>query len=126
MDVDKKAPASIDSFQECIYSWELLEDPFAAATPEQTEEIRKIFSNFAPDKSPHERELQVLKGCIQTFDEVLKTSDNFSWSESQSFIRLQDGDVINFRQHRLLALRQHLQWIYDSFGDVPGANLTLR
>jgi hypothetical protein len=58
-------------------------------------------------------------------DEILSNKDESSWSDSEESRQLLNSESINLRQHQLLALRQHIQWVYDTFVNVIDVNVSL-
>jgi hypothetical protein len=124
-DTIKRHPAEVASFQECIYSWEPFGDPFGSVTScEQIQRLRDVLENFAP--TPSERDIENLKNAIKVMDEILSNTDESYWGDSEAYGQNAYGEPVNLRQHHLLALRQHIQWVYDTFSCVPETNVTLR
>lgn len=128
-DVTQGKAADLDSFQESIHSWEILESPFDGIEDgNKTEMIRSaMVDRFAPEVPHTERKVEALAEILAMIDEVLANGTS-SWSDSQSEIDPPEKDrlKISIRQHRLLALRIRLQWLYDTFHHVPNANVTFR
>jgi hypothetical protein len=127
-DVTHGKAADLYSFQESIYSWELLESPFDGIVDvANTQTIRSaLMEKFAPEVAPTERRVGVLAEALAIIDEVL-ASGTSSWTDSQSDVEPdKEKPRINIKQHRLLALRHRLQWIYDTFNHVPNANVMFR
>ena len=129
MDVKKGKPANISSFHEQIYSWEMQESPLdAIEDAEKAESMRTaLFDGFGPERSPSQRGIEALENVLSLLDEMLAGGSS-SWTDSaqeQEFPDRQQSPVC-IRQQRLLALRCRLQWICDTFRDVPGAAITLR
>ena len=129
LDVNKQRPAEVTSFQECIYSWE----PFSTLsdsiiyTTERTETLRKVLEDFAPTHSPEQREIGKLKMVITALDNIIKDKDSSNWITSQKELKQSpEEESLNLREHPLLALRQHLQWVYDTFKSIPHVNITFR
>ncbi|MUG97090.1 hypothetical protein F7734_34040 [Scytonema sp. UIC 10036] len=128
LDTNKNGLADITSFQECIYLWEPFSDPFGSVIgTELTQQLREVLiENFALARPPHERGIENLKKAIEVMDTILSSKNDSSWGDSEEFGYLSNGGNVNLRQHHLLALRQHIQWIYDTFVGVPGVNVSLR
>ncbi len=64
---------------------------------------------------------------IKALDNIIKDKNGSDWVYSQKEWRqLPDGESLNLREHPLLALRQHLQWVYDTFKSIPHVNVTFR
>jgi hypothetical protein len=126
-DITKRHPAEVTSFQECIYSWEPNGDPFSSVTSsEQLQRLREVLENFAPENTPSERGIENLKNALKVMDEILSNTDNSSWGYSEEYGQNANGEQVNLRQHHLLALRQHIQWVSDTFSSVPETNVTIR
>jgi hypothetical protein len=127
LDVNKHRPADITSFQECIYSWEPFSNIFDSITNSESAETLKIslLEDFAPAHPPGERVVEKLSKVINNIDDILQNGSD--WTESQKEFRpLSDGKSLNLREHQLLALRQHIQWVYDTFKSIPYVNVTFR
>ena len=131
LDVKKGKPANISSssFHEQIYSWEMQESPLdGIEDAEKAESMRTaLFDGFGPERSPSQRGIEALENVLSLLDEMLAGGSS-SWTDSaqeQEFSDKQQSPVC-IRQQRLLALRCRLQWICDTFRDVPGAAITLR
>lgn len=129
MDMNQGRSVDRTSFQESIYSWEPAESPLDSITStEFTQPLQDVMEQFSPEPelSPSKRSVAELRKVIQTIDGILANAEGAAWGESESSRRLPNGESVNLWQHRLLALRQHLQWVCDTFSSVPGANITLR
>lgn len=115
------------SYQESIYSWETSEDPYGAiADVGQSRHVQESLRQFEPGQPPSERSIEKLREAITAIDGALTATDDSAWSDSQGRERLLDGDTLLLRQHKLLALYHHLQWVCDTFASVPDANITIR
>ncbi len=127
LDTNKNGLADVTSFQECVYSWEPFGDPFGSVTSsEQTQRLQEVLmENFALERPCHERGIENLREAIQVMDEILSGKYDSLWGDSEEFGRLSNGENVNLRQHQLLALRQHIQWVCDTFASVPGVNVSL-
>lgn len=127
LDTNKNALVDVTSFQECLYSWEPFGDPFGSVTSsEQTQRLREeLMEKFAPERPVDERGIENLKNAIKVMDYILSSKDNSSWGDSEDVGYLSNGENVNLRQHQLLALRQHIQWVCDTFVNVPGVNVSL-
>lgn len=127
LDTNKNGLADVTAFQECLYSWEPVGDPFGSITSsEQTQRLREeLIENFSLEIQPQEREIENFKQVIQVIDNILSNEHDSSWSDLEEMGRLSNVDSVNFRQHQLLALRQHIQWVCDTFVNVPDINVSL-
>ena len=92
----------------------------------QAEKLKEVLlENFAPIHSPEKREVKKLKMVIETLDDIIKNGSN--WVDSQRELRqFSEGKSLNLREHPLLAFRQHIQWVYDTFKNIPHVNITFR
>jgi hypothetical protein len=128
LDVNKQRPAEVASFQECIYSWEPFSNLLDSIThTEQTETLGEVLENFAPTHSPEKRKVEKLKMVIEALDNIIKDKDGSNWIDSQRELKQSpEGESLNLREHPLLALRQHIQWVYDTFKSIPHVNVTFR
>jgi hypothetical protein len=128
-DVTHRKAADLDSFQESIYSWELLESPFDGIEDgDKTESIRSaLVGKFGADVPHTERQVEALAETLSLIDKVIDSGTSF-WTDSQSEIEPPEKDKpkIGIRQHRLLALHVRLQWLYDTFHHVPNASVMFR
>ncbi|MBD2516025.1 hypothetical protein H6G93_13575 [Nostoc sp. FACHB-973] len=113
-------------YQQQIYSWEPSEHPFDSVTSsEQTQRLREeLIEKFTLGIKPEKRGIEQFKQVIQVIDEIL-SNDESSWSDSEETRPLSNSDTVNLRQHQLLALRQHIQWVCDTFANVPDVNVSL-
>lgn len=126
LDTNTNALVEPTFYQEQIYSWQPFGDPFGSITSsEQTQRLREeLIEKFTLARKPEKRGIEQFKQVIHVIDEIL-SNDESSWSDSEEFGRLSNGDSINLRQHQLLALRQHIQWVCDTFVNVPNVNVSL-
>lgn len=128
LDTNKNGLADVTGFQECLYSWEPIGDPFGSVTSgEQTQRLREeLIEKFALGIKLEERGIEQFKKVIQLIDEILSNEDESSWSDLAELEHLSHDDSVNLRQHQLLALRHHIQWVCDTFANVPDINVSLR
>jgi hypothetical protein len=126
LDTKDNSLADMGTYQECLYSWEPFGDPFGSVTSsEQTQRLREeLMEKFALAKPLQERGIEQLKQVISVIDEILSNKYESSWSDSEESRQLSNGESINLRQHQLLALGQHIQWVCDTFVNVPDANVS--
>ncbi|MDM3846345.1 hypothetical protein [Anabaena sp. AL93] len=127
LDTKDNSLADMGAYQECLYSWEPFGDPFGSVTSsEQTQRLREeLMEKFALAKPVQERGIKQFKQVISVIDEILSNKDESSWSDSEESRQLLNSESINLRQHQLLALRQHIQWVYDTFVNVIDVNVSL-
>ena len=128
LDTKDNSLADMGAYQECLYSWEPFGDPFGSVTSsEQTQRLREeLMEKFALAKPVQERGIKQFKQVISVIDEILSNKDESSWSDSEESRQLFNGESINLRQHQLLALRQHIQWVCDTFVNVPDVNVSFQ
>ncbi|MBN3889414.1 MULTISPECIES: hypothetical protein [unclassified Nostoc] len=126
LDTNTNALVEPTFYQEEIYSWEPFGDPFGSVTSsEQTQRLREeLIEKFTLVIKPEKRGIEQFKQVIQVIDEIL-SNDQSSWSDLEELGRLSNSDSVNLRQHQLLALRQHIQWVCDTFVNVPNVNVSL-
>ncbi|MEH2127206.1 hypothetical protein [Nostoc sp.] len=130
LDISTNALVEPTFYQQPIYSWEPFGDPFGSVTSsEQTQRLREeLIEKFTLGIKPEKRGIEQLQQVIQVIDEIL-SNDESSWSDSEELgllsRRLSNSDTVNLRQHQLLALRQHIQWVCDTFVSVPDVNVSL-
>ena len=129
LDVKQGEPADLSSFHEQIYHWEMQESLFdAIEDPTKAEEIRsELIDTFLPIKDPSERGIKTLEGAVRLLDKIFDSGTS-SWTDSGQEREYPDNDKLPvcIRQQRLIAFRWRLQWVCDTFCDVPGASITLR
>ncbi len=120
--------ADVNSFQECFYSWEPFGDPFGSIINiEKTQRLREVLmEKFSLEQPPDQRRIENLQDVLQVMDEILAIEDDSSWSDSEDIRPLSKSENVNLRQHQLLALRQHIQWVYDTFIHVPDINVSFK
>jgi len=131
MATDNEGPVELASLDECLYTWESSEDLFGSVIDQdQTERIREVLmTTFRPDKPIEERGVNRLDAVVRVMDEILVDNGydrRGSWLTSGHVGRSPAGEEVNLRQQGLLALRQHIQWVHDTFVHVPDAHVTLR
>ncbi|MTJ48256.1 hypothetical protein [Dolichospermum sp. UHCC 0259] len=128
LDTKDNSLADMGAYQECLYSWEPFGDPFGSVTSsEQTQRLREeLMEKFALAKPVQERGIEQFKQVIIVIDEILSNKYESSWSDSEESRQLFNGESINLRQHQLLALRQHIQWVCDTFVNVPDVNVSFQ
>jgi hypothetical protein len=128
LDTKDNSLADMGAYQECLYSWEPFGDPFGSVTSsEQTQRLREeLMEKFALAKPLQERGIEQFKQVINVIDEILSNKYESSWSDSEDSRQLFNGESINLRQHQLLALRQHIQWVCDTFINVPDVNVSFQ
>lgn len=126
LDTRNNGIADVTSYQECLYSWEPFGDPFSSLTnSEQTQRLREeLIEKFSLENPFSERGIENLQQAIQVINEILSKDGESSWGDSEETRSLSNGDNINLRQHQLLALSQHLQWVCDTFVNVPSVNVS--
>jgi len=127
LDTREGRPADTAAFHESIYSWDLMDNPVDAIQDlDQSGMIEKeIFQQFAPEQPPQNRQIQKLHEKLEILDNIL-TDHGAAWMDSAHSATSESGAEINLRMNRLLAFRQALQWVCDTFRDVPQASVTLR
>jgi hypothetical protein len=126
--MDQQGPIDTRVIQECLYAWEPYEDVFGSiSSPDRTTQLREaLLERFAPLNSPEARDFTHLAAAIELIDQILAGEDESMWADSEARQAVSMNESINLRQHRLLAFRHHLQWIFDTFQHVLGVNLTVR
>ncbi len=126
LDTNNNALVDVTSFQECLYSWEPFGDPFGSVTSiNQTQRLREeLMDKFASEIPVDKRGIENLKDAIKVMDDILSSKDS-SWGDSEDVGCLSNGENVNLRQQQLLALRQHIQWVCDTFVNVPDVNVSL-
>lgn len=126
LDINTNALVEPTFYQEEIYSWEPFGDPFGSVTSsEQTQRLREeLIEKFTLVIKPERRGIEQFKQVIQVIDEIVSNNES-SWSDLEELGRLSNSDSVNLRQHQLLALRQHIQWVCDTFVNVPDVNVSL-
>lgn len=129
LDVKLGQPADLFSFQQSVYSLEIQESPFdGIEDAEKTEIIRAaLLDKFAPEVPHTDRTIEALSEVLSLISSLSQSGES-SWSDSEQEQRLpgREKSNIGLRQHRLLALRSQLQWLYDTFRHVPDASITIR
>lgn len=115
-------------FHEQIYKWETKEDILGAVTnSDLTENLRIVLiDHFNPANSFELRRIKYLENSLRVMDELLSDKSFSDWGDVIDTRRIVTNEPLHLRQHKLLALRQHIQWIYDTFSLVPDANITIR
>ncbi|MEH1814814.1 MAG: hypothetical protein V7K26_24920 [Nostoc sp.] len=126
LDTNTNALVEPTFYQQEIYSWEPFGDPFGSVTSsEQTQRLREeLIESFTLVIKPEKRGIEQFKKVIQVIDEILSNGES-SWSDLEELGRLSNSDSVNLRQHQLLALRQHIQWVCDTFINVPDVNVSV-
>jgi len=118
-------PLDAEQHYEPIYTWtappgiaECIVDPRSSErlqgvlTDAFTEEMRLPISHLAT--------------ILESVDAVLSRAGASDWSDSEEEKRLNDMEAVSLRFHPLLAFRLHLEWLIDTFGQVPEATISLQ
>jgi hypothetical protein len=125
------------NFAEEIYSWRIYEDLYGSIDSEKAENIRLSFEEFDPASLNFVNEekyetffsafsIKKLQQPLKVIDSVLSASSESGWVMSKTSERISSSARIQLCQHPLLALRHHLQWIYDTFNGTPNTSITIR
>lgn len=127
LDTATRGPAIAEHFQECLYSWSPPNSPFdCISDPDATERLRNaLLDTFAPSNPSSERGLDAVATVITLIDEILEHESASSWAELAHTTRTTAGEQLQLRQHPLLALRHHLQWLFDTFKHAPSTSITI-
>ncbi len=127
LDTREGRPANAAAFHESIYSWILIDNPVDAIQDRDQSDVleKEILQQFAPEQPPQDRGIEKLHKKLEILDNIL-TTHGATWMDSAHSVTSEPDAEINLRMNRLLAFRQALQWVCDTFRDVPQANVTLR
>ena len=128
MDVSLGSLMDVSNFHEQLYAWDTREDVLGAVTSvEETDKLREALVNrFSPEQQPQARKLEYISDVLAVIDHILSLKGASDWGDVQEERLLANDERIQLRQHRLLAFRQHLQWIFDTFSLIPDATITVR
>jgi len=109
-----------------IYSWQPQIDIWASTmASEQTNKLRQSLEAFNPYASPHERSVGSLTGVLGELARAIQESPNI-WADCEQQVEHESGREVQYRTNTILALRNHLLWVYEVFKNVPGASVTIR
>lgn len=117
-----------EHLHEQVYSWKLKGDVWTALSGDDVGDKLKedLISGFDCSLPPEDRDLSKMKSLIDRLVAFLHNETNRQWQTwPQSTNDDNDQDCL-YQVQPLLALCQHLKWIYDIFQDVPGASITIR
>jgi hypothetical protein len=131
LDAKEGRPVDPSCYHESVYRWDMQENPLDAVTdPALSQKIDEcLFQGFQPERSPEERSIDILEAKASVLDDEVRSSAGLWMSSEQrcpSRAGADDDAAVCLRQNRLLAFRQVLQWVCDTFRSVPGACVTLR
>lgn len=105
---------------EQVYSWASKEDIWAGIREATTiTRAREMLSqDFAPTLPPEERGFDRFQELIL---ELEKLCNDAEWTDC-----LQGGPEERYRANHLLVVKNHFDWVYRLFRNLPGASVTLR
>jgi hypothetical protein len=126
--METSSPVRPDSLQKCLYTWEPASDPFVGIYDSQRGRPIEdsLLDAFSTSKPMEQRGLDALQKPLALIDALLQTPGASSWSDSEHIIRTPLDEPLHLRQHTMLALRHHLQWILDTFEHGPQISITVR
>ena len=104
--------------------WQTREDPFAGvADDESRRKLRELLiERFAAAKPPSERRFSRLTDFIVEATRQIE-ADGAEWTVSQE---AGDDDDQPVRLNTLLAVRNHLDWLCQTFAEQPGVSVLIR
>jgi hypothetical protein len=119
---------SHERLAEEVYSWAPDENIWGGFADEKVrQELRQEFlSAFNPSLPPGQRSLKQFAEFVDRMNGVLSKGGVAEWMNTIHPIQESPGKEILFRVSPTLALVIHLQWILDTFRDVPGLSITVR
>jgi hypothetical protein len=128
MNTSTGAVVAPDELHELLYAWETSEDVLGSiATSSDAAEVRQaLFDPAAAAPTPAGRTIRDLRVAIGVIERILDTPEATAWGDSMEARSLPNGQSLSLRQHRLLALRSHLDWICSTFENMPNVFVTVR
>ncbi|WP_144080279.1 hypothetical protein [Gloeobacter kilaueensis] len=126
IDTGSNTLVDTSSFYECIYSLELPQSTLNSITcNKRSDALRDALNIQLSDDLTSNKTVQDFDRLIKLVDDILGENVS-SWISTEQEEKLKNGDAITLRQHQLLSLRHHLQWIYDTFCHLPGIAISIR
>jgi hypothetical protein len=118
-------PVTSDRFYQQIHSWTVAEDVFGDVRDANLREaLRTGFHGaFTADCPREERSIEHLATFLRRLMHSLTEAEP-EWLPSQADMGSDDEDERRFPGR--LALANHLTWLVESFGEVPGIFVTVR
>jgi hypothetical protein len=115
-------------FHEQIYAWEPREDVWLSLREaEDQRKLRQLLVEaFSPDVPPDQRPISKLAEALDAISEIVKAEGKSDWADNEETVEISGDETINFRSHGMLALHNHLSWVYETFRAMPGASLMIR
>jgi hypothetical protein len=118
-------------FHEQVYAWEPkgIDVWGSIRSSTETEALRALlFDTFSPSPATpvSKRSIGGLKSVLDALTKVLGNPGQLEWADSQDFIEADSPEPINMRANTIAVLYNHLLWIYEVFGEVPGASVSIR
>jgi hypothetical protein len=117
------------ALQEELYLWDPgKEDIWSSIKDSKIEEsFRDSFLRpFAPSLAPKSRSLAAFGAALMQFRKTAGPALSASPWALANQEALFGGERVNLRTHSLLAVLNHLSWIFATFEHVPGASVTIR
>jgi hypothetical protein len=101
--------------------WGCIQDPAMAS------EIRNLFiEGFAPSLAPEDRLMPAFRKAVEELRVALGHPNSSSWADSPQVVRTGRDESANIRANSTISLVHHMEWIVRTFGNVPGATVTIR
>jgi hypothetical protein len=128
IDSNSGKPVDMSVVYSPVYSWESPYDILASvADRERIDQLREaLFDTFSIERTHQERNIKQVTNTLKLLDEVLSIPEQSSWMDAEETTLLANEERVNLRYHPLLAFREHLQWIYDTFSNMPDTSITIR
>lgn len=117
-----------DQLQEQVYVWDPGQnDIFSALDKDLAKQFREmLYEHFAPNLEPEKRSIAQLAKVVADLNSRLQKTETICWTDSEEVSSQVHTDDENLRVNAPLALLNHLLWLTNVFGHVPGASVTIR
>jgi hypothetical protein len=115
--------------QEEIYQWHPgPEDVWGCITDSTlTDRLRSLFINgFAPSLPPEKRSMAAFGRAVDDFGQAITADSVMSWADTMQSVKVGRHEPANLRGNCTLSLWHQMEWIYRTFGHLPGASVTIR
>jgi hypothetical protein len=116
-----------DRLYEQIYSWKLREDIWGVVVDStRAELLLRLIDPFRFSIDPRSRTLAKLVECTSYIRELLVSGEGRAWLASMDFGEGDFADTFALQIPPLVSLLQQLEWVCETFCEVPGVTVMVR
>jgi hypothetical protein len=115
--------------QEEVYYWHPSQEDVWGCIQDKNlaSELRDRFvQGFDPSLPPQSRSVPKFAAAVEFMREKLSHDGATSWADAMQIVAIGREDELNLRANSAITLLRHLQWVAQTFGNVPGASVAIR